>query len=125
MKNLQLLSVASFLLTSCANTDSGDIFKNPARFAGKKVKVCGYVRNEFENQGIWLSRSDYQKDENGLGYIAGAKSATSGQFNGSTRCVSGSIVRTGCGKELMCNQSSAEFALLLENVTWPEIKSEN
>lgn len=84
----------------------------PIAYLGQKVRVCGWIRNGHEDHGIWVSRKAHRRgDLPVLGLIAQRE----GEHWDSYACLSGEIVRTGCGEETICIDTAAVPFALKEN----------
>lgn len=94
--------IATALLAGCLgdrqNSASSDVFNHPQDHIGQTIRVCGYIRDEFEEQNIWISRgASLQPDGSGLGFISGYNSRGPSPWNDRSTCVTGLLERTGCG----------------------------
>lgn len=109
------LFILCLLILGCTSTSSSDnysaVFLHPQDYVGKQVHLCGYIRDDFEDKNIWVSRRAMKKDGAGLGFISDRRTEGPGQWNDQTRCVTGEIVRTGCAQENICSWSNFPYAL--------------
>ena len=58
------------------------LIANPDRFEGKKVRVVGYIHREFESNGIYLHKDDYELSiyRNGL-WLNGSCASNLKEYN--------------------------------------------
>jgi hypothetical protein len=88
-----------------------DVFRNPQNFLGQQVRLCGYIRDAFEDSNIWVTRRALDEDGLGLGFLSDRALQAPGPWHAQTRCVTGEIVYTGCAKENVCGWSNFPYAL--------------
>ncbi len=103
-------------LTVCACVSAGtagnlNVFRNPQSFVGQQVRLCGYIRDAFEDGNIWASRRAMDEDGLGLGFVSDRDPEAPGPWHEQTRCVTGEIVRSGCAEENICFWSHFPYAL--------------
>ena len=96
------VSIATALFAGCLDSrqssNGSDVFNHPQDYVGKTVRVCGYIRDEFEDQNIFISRdASLQPNGPGLGFISEHDSSRPSPWNARSTCVTGILERTGCG----------------------------
>lgn len=103
--------ITAMLVAACATKgvdELGRIAQRPAEFVGQSVSVCGYVRNAHEEHGIWQSSHAHSRGDKAVLGLVSAKATP----HATTTCLTGEIVRTGCGEELICvDAANVPFAL--------------
>jgi hypothetical protein len=117
-KEFLALACASLILVlgACVSADQSnedrEIFRNPRDHVGQRVRLCGYIRDAFEDGNIWVNQRAMEADGGlGLGFISDRPPETSGPWHGQIKCVTGEIVRTGCAEENICPWSNFPYAL--------------
>lgn len=117
---MKAMITAAVLLSSCATTSTPSPFENPENYEGRSVRVCGFVTSGFEDGNIWASRETAWRDlpldrspTGGLALVAGYLEASRrfDHLNGRVTCLSGVIIRTGCGDENICNWTPFRYGL--------------
>ena len=106
-------AAAALLLTACVtvSTDAADIFKRPGAYLEQEVRVCGYIRSEGENNNIWMDRNAWRQGANaGLGLRIQPYNLLADEHD-QNACITGVVIRTGCGEETICTDSNFPYAL--------------
>lgn len=100
-------------VSSCVSTKETELTRKvaatPSDFVGKSVRVCGYVRNQHEDHGIFLTRRSYRNEEQPM---LGLDSAVA--LHNTKQCLSGIIIRTGCGEDMICLDYAVPYSLKTE-----------
>lgn len=107
---------AALVLGACASseprTEDSGVFRNLQNYVGQEVRLCGYIRDVFEDGNIWINKRAVDEDGGlGLGFISNRALEAPGPWHNQTRCVTGEIVRTGCAQENICSWSNFPYAL--------------
>lgn len=93
---------------------SAAVFRDPGRFLGQSVRICGYIHDRAEDANIWISRGARREPHGlGLGFYFDDAARRPTKWDDRFTCVIGRIERPGCGKEMMCTQSSFEYGIRL------------
>lgn len=113
MSRLFLISVVAScsLACGCVTADGPqlrEVAQRPDVYLGRTVRVCGYVRNAHEDHGIWRSSHAYARRQRAMLGLMPAKATP----HATSTCLTGEIVRTGCGAETIClDTADVPFAL--------------
>ena len=94
---------------------SAQVFEDPARFVGQSVRMCGYIRDRFEDANIWISRRAEREPQGlGLGFVSDDVSHRPTKWDNRVTCVTGRIERRGCGEgRTICTDSTFAYAIIL------------
>lgn len=101
------------LIAGCASpagNDLGRMAERPAFFVGQRVRVCGFVTNGHEDHGIWRSKAAWARQDRPM---LGLTPLPSRGHYDEPACISGQIVRTGCGEEMICLDIGGEVPFAL------------
>ncbi|WP_156811949.1 hypothetical protein [Robiginitomaculum antarcticum] len=94
-----------------------EIFLTPEKFVGDTPKVCGYVIYSSEDHNFYPSKNELRDREFGLGVTQGKLSEKYLEsLDGRYVCLSGRLYKRGCGRDLICTDSTHEFALEVDGV---------
>lgn len=113
IRSTNAILLGAALASSCAMPGSyvlQRVAERPEAFVGQTLRICGYVTNGHEDHGIWRSaRAHARQDRAILGLIP---SSPRGPY-AERACISGRIVRTGCGAEIQCIDRAGDVPFAL------------
>lgn len=114
-----LLAAGILTLTACATISArdADIFERPELNLEQEVTLCGYIRSAFEDNNIWIDRNAWVLRADGdphvgLGLRPDPYDLLARKHD-RRGCVRGEVIRTGCGEEAICTDSSFPYAIRL------------
>lgn len=123
MNNLKEMLICFVFSILCActgiNTQGSQdiIFENPERHLGSDTEICGFLVYGSEDHNFYPNKTYKREREIGLGITNGKVSVDKlKRLDGKYTCLKGEIYNRGCGKDLICTDSTHEFALVVNEV---------
>lgn len=116
-KRSAFYALSACLVAACSSNPfqpsdiNNSVFNTPELFIDQEVRLCGFVLDRFENGNILTSKPTTPDPPLAIGFIAARDRHEPSRYDGKMACVQGTIIRTGCGKEIICSWSRHEFAL--------------
>jgi len=120
LKNISIYFVFSILCACTGINTHGSqdiIFENPERHLGSVTEICGLLVYGSEDHNFYPNKKERREREMGLGITNGKVSVDKlKKLDGKYTCLRGKIYNRGCGKDLICTDSTHEFALVVDEV---------